>query len=202
MPSSSCTRSTPAPRAGRLRSPRAATSSASSAASASSEPNATRPLPELEAVADWLAANLPEAGENTVVHGDYRLGNVMFAPPAQPHSPRLLDWEMATLGDPLADLGYMTAMWAEPDDPPEPDARPLRGDPAAPASPAATTSPRRYAERTGRDLSTPPWYQALALWKAAIFLEGSYAPLTRRHHRRCLILRASKLACRCSPGVR
>jgi len=136
------------------------------------EVNATRPLPGLERVAGWLDDNLPASPAATIVHGDYRLGNVMFAP-AEPRLVAVLDWEMATIGDPLADVGYMTAMWAEAEDPPNPvaDLSALtRGEGFATRAELG----RRYAERSGRSLDALPWYQVLATWKAAIFLEGSY----------------------------
>ena len=138
------------------------------------EANATRPLPDLEAVADWLGRHRPHSSEATVVHGDYRLGNAMLAP--LPRVAAILDWELATLGDPLADVGYLTAMWAQPDDPDDPMldlSRVTRG----PGFASRAALAARYAERTGRDTSDLRWYQVLAIWKAAIFLEGSY----RRH---------------------
>lgn len=136
------------------------------------EENATRPLPRLESVAEWLGANLPDSPPATIVHGDYRLGNVMFAP-REPRLVAILDWEMATIGDPLADLGYMTAMWAQPDDPANPvgDLSRLTRQPGFPRREALA---RRYAEASGRSLEALGWYQVLALWKAAIFLEGSF----------------------------
>jgi aminoglycoside phosphotransferase (APT) family kinase protein len=136
------------------------------------EHNATRPLPDLEWVAEWLAANLPASPPATLVHGDYRLGNVMFAP-AEPRLVAILDWEMATIGDPLADLGYMTAMWAQAGDPPNPvgDLSPVT---RLPGFPGREELARRYVEGSGRSPEALPWYQVLALWKAAIFLEGSY----------------------------
>jgi aminoglycoside phosphotransferase (APT) family kinase protein len=135
--------------------------------------NATRPLPELERVGEWLADNLPETQRTTVVHGDYRLGNVMFAATHPPRLAALLDWEMATIGDPLADLGYLTAIWAEPDDPPNPmlDLSPVSRLPGFPDRDALA---RRYAEATGLSLDALGWYRVLALWKSSIFLEGSY----------------------------
>lgn len=136
------------------------------------ELNATRPLPDLERVGEWLAVNLPQSPHATIVHGDYRLGNVMFAP-TKPHLEAVLDWEMATIGDPLADVGYMTAMWAQPDDPHNPV-----GDLSAvtrlPSFPNRDFLVARYVEATGLSLDALPWYQVLAYWKAAIFLEGSY----------------------------
>jgi aminoglycoside phosphotransferase (APT) family kinase protein len=136
------------------------------------ETNATRPLPDLEAVADWLAANLPDSPTSTVVHGDYRLGNVMIAP-SPTHLAAILDWEMATIGDPLADLGYMTAMWSEPSDPPNPVSD-LSSVTRGAGFPGRDFLTARYAEQTGRPLDALPWYQVLAIWKAAIFLEGSF----------------------------
>jgi aminoglycoside phosphotransferase (APT) family kinase protein len=133
--------------------------------------NATRPLGDLETVADWLLENRPTYSDTTFVHGDYRLGNLMFGPQFELEA--VLDWEMATVGDPLADLGYCTAMWTEPSDP---------DVPVFALSPVTRTQgfPSRdqvageYARATGRSISTLPWYQVLALWKAAIFLEGSF----------------------------
>jgi aminoglycoside phosphotransferase (APT) family kinase protein len=136
------------------------------------EVNATRPLPDLEAVAHWLAANLPESPPARIVHGDYRLGNVMYAP-AEPRLIAVLDWEMATIGDPLADVGYMTAMWAQADDPPNPVGD-LSEVTRLPGFAIREDLLRRYSEATGLSLDALPWYQVLALWKAAIFLEGSY----------------------------
>ena len=136
------------------------------------EHNATRPLPDLEAVARWLADYLPESPATTVVHGDFRLGNAMYAP-GEPRLVAMLDWEMATLGDPLADLGYCSAMWAQPGDDPNPMhdlSEVTRGG----GFPSRSWLIESYAEATGRDVSGIVWYQVLALWKSAIFLEGSY----------------------------
>jgi aminoglycoside phosphotransferase (APT) family kinase protein len=135
--------------------------------------NATRPLPELERVAEWLADNRPLHSDRAVVHGDYRLGNVMLATDPPARIVAVLDWEMATLGDPIADVAYLTATWAEAGDPADPmlDLCHVTRSPGFPDRDALLD---RYAQRTGRDLTHLRWYQALALWKAAIFLEGSY----------------------------
>jgi aminoglycoside phosphotransferase (APT) family kinase protein len=133
---------------------------------------ATRSLPEVSRLADWLSANLPACQAASVVHGDYRLGNVMFHPGAPAVPLALLDWEMATLGDPLTDLGYLTATYTDPNSVLNPlhlspvTARPgyLRSDEVA----------KEYAKLTGLDLTALPWYQTLALWKAAIFSEAIY----------------------------
>jgi aminoglycoside phosphotransferase (APT) family kinase protein len=136
------------------------------------EANPTRRLPDVEAVTEWLDANLPASPAPTVVHGDYRLGNVMFAP-SPLRLAALLDWELATIGDPLADLGYMTAMWSEPDDPPNPVGD-LSHVTRANGFPPREFLAHRYAERSGRPVDTLRWYQVLALWKAAVFLEVSF----------------------------
>jgi aminoglycoside phosphotransferase (APT) family kinase protein len=135
------------------------------------EHNATRPLPELERIARWLAAELPDSPPATIVHGDYRLGNVMYS--RRGRLVAVLDWELATIGDPLADLGYCTAMWAEPGDAPNPMLELSRATRGA-GFPNRAELAERYARDSGHDLSALGWYQVLALWKAAIFLEGSY----------------------------
>ena len=125
----------------------------------------------LDSIADWLEANRPDSAETTFVHGDYRLGNLMFsAPPTTLRA--VLDWEMATVGDPLADLGYCTATWADPGDEENPMLA-LSGA-TREAFPDRAWIVARYVAVTGRSVEALPWYQVLALWKAAIFLEGSF----------------------------
>lgn len=136
------------------------------------EQNRTRDLPAFDRLTDWLAKNLPQRDETTIVHGDYRLGNVMFAPQAPPRLLAVFDWEMSTLGDPLADLGYFSVCWID------------REDPAGPSFNQGITRQQgfsrrrelmqRYSERSGRDVSELRWYETLALWKATIFMEGNY----------------------------
>ena len=81
------------------------------------ELNKTREIDAVESVGSWLGENIPESGPATIVHGDYRLGNTIFAADAPAHLSAVLDWEMATIGDPLADVGYLCMMWTEPGDP-------------------------------------------------------------------------------------
>jgi aminoglycoside phosphotransferase (APT) family kinase protein len=135
---------------------------------------ATRPIPDLDAVGKWLHDHRPNSGPATLVHGDYRLGNVLYATAAPARLITILDWEMATIGDPLADLGYLCATWAEPGD----EDHPILALSAATRSagfPSRAQLRADYADRTGRDVSASGWYEVLALWKAAIFLEASYA---------------------------
>jgi aminoglycoside phosphotransferase (APT) family kinase protein len=137
------------------------------------EHNRTRELPVLDNVTAWLAEHKPESPEATIVHGDYRLGNTMFAPGAPARLVAIFDWELATIGDPLADVGYLAATWSQHDDPDDP----LRGLSAATRRPGFPTREQliaRYEERSGRSMSDVRWYMTLALWKSAVFLEGSY----------------------------
>ena len=97
---------------------RPATSSASCAASTGSGSTTRRASCRwCRRCGDWLAANMPESPEATIVHGDYRLGNTMFGRRAPARLVAIFDWELATIGDPLADVGYLTATWSQPDDP-------------------------------------------------------------------------------------
>jgi aminoglycoside phosphotransferase (APT) family kinase protein len=137
------------------------------------EHNRTRELPVLDRVTAWLADHIPPSGEATIVHGDYRLGNTMFAPGAPARLVAIFDWELATIGDPLADVGYLVATWSQHDDPEDA----LRGLSAATRRPGFPTRDEliaRYEERSGRSMSDVRWYMTLALWKSAVFLEGSY----------------------------
>ena len=137
------------------------------------EHNRTRELPVLEQVSAWLAEHLPESGEATIVHGDYRLGNTMFAREAPARLNAIFDWELATIGDPLADVGYLVATWSQADDPEDP----MRGLTAVTRQPGFPTRDELiagYEQRSGRSMSDVRWYMTLALWKSAVFLEGSY----------------------------
>jgi aminoglycoside phosphotransferase (APT) family kinase protein len=104
------------------------------------------------------------------VHGDYRLDNVIVTP--QGAVAAVLDWELCTLGDPLADLGQLMVYWAEPDD----EVVPLTRAPTlAPGFPTREELVERYVARSGRDVSQLDFFVALAYWKLAAILEGVYA---------------------------
>lgn len=138
------------------------------------EHNATRELAVVAEVRDWLAENMPESPPATVVHGDYRLGNVMLADETPARVVSIFDWELATIGDPLADLGYLTVTWVEPDDPADTMFNALTSVTREPGFPTRSQLIARYEERSGRSMSALHWYQALALWKSAVFMEGNY----------------------------
>ena len=132
----------------------------------------TREVELIERTGAELRRSLPDSPPATVVHGDYKLDNVAFAPSSPARLVAIYDWEMATIGDPLADLGFLTATWLQGDDPER-----LLGLSRAPTEPGYPTRLElidRYTSASGLDVDRLAWYQALALWKLAILLEGSY----------------------------
>jgi aminoglycoside phosphotransferase (APT) family kinase protein len=136
------------------------------------EHNRTRELPAVEEVGAWLQANLPESPPATIVHGDYRLGNTMYAGGAPARLIAILDWEMATIGDPLADVGYMMIHWTRPGD--EIGRFNLQAVTTREGFPDRQELIERYEQRSGRSMHALDWYVALALWKAVVFMEGNY----------------------------
>jgi aminoglycoside phosphotransferase (APT) family kinase protein len=126
----------------------------------------------MDALAAWLATNRPPGESPTIIHGDYHLDNVIFAPAVPPRVAAILDWETVTLGDPLVDLGLATALWPEPGEP----ALLMGGLPLGSLGLGSRRAlVRRYGERTGRALDALPYYQALGLFRLACILEGSWA---------------------------
>jgi aminoglycoside phosphotransferase (APT) family kinase protein len=129
-------------------------------------------LPHVDEVGRWLADNVPSDGRVGIIHGDLQFPNAMFSL----HAPRvsgLIDWELATLGDPLLDLGWILSSWHEPGDPTEGEKNPV-------VQPWTGFMSRRelislYGGLTGRDMSAIPWYFTLACYKLGCILEGSYA---------------------------
>jgi aminoglycoside phosphotransferase (APT) family kinase protein len=139
--------------------------------------NRSREIPGIDALWDDLAASTPTAQRATVVHGDYRLDNLLIRPESW-NVAAVLDWEMSTLGDPLTDLGLLLVYWGTDD---------------GPASLAAVAQPpsglvgfgpgsalaAEYAARTGQDISRLPWYIAFGYFKLAVILEGIHLRFTQ-----------------------
>jgi aminoglycoside phosphotransferase (APT) family kinase protein len=130
----------------------------------------TRDLPAVDEVHDRLMADLPTQVGATIVHGDYRLDNCMITPDGDIAA--VLDWEICTLGDPLADLGLLMVYWSDPDDA---GAGLLSPATALPGFPNRQELVDRYAARSGRDVSELPAYVAFGYWKLACIVEGVYA---------------------------
>jgi aminoglycoside phosphotransferase (APT) family kinase protein len=134
------------------------------------EKSKTRELAAIDAVHERLAARIPAQGPATIVHGDYRLDNMILTPAGEVAA--VVDWELCTLGDPLADVGLLMVYWPE-----RGEETIALGEPAnlAPGFPTRDELRARYAERSGRDLSELDFFVALGYWKLAIILEGVYA---------------------------
>jgi aminoglycoside phosphotransferase (APT) family kinase protein len=135
--------------------------------------NKTRDIPHVDEVARLLAERTPDPLPPTVVHGDYRLGNMMVAPTEPTRILAVLDWEMGAIGDPRADIGYLLATYSEPGG----RSNPLGSSPvtAEPGFPSRDELIRRY----GREVEPLGWFEALALWKAAVFCEAIYGRFIR-----------------------
>ena len=147
----------------------------------------TREVPGYDHLVARLTGTLPPEGETTLVHGDFRLDNVLVTVAPQPRITAVVDWEMATLGDPLADLGLTLVYWTDPGEEGwlEPDQETLGSATPGPGLRTdATTSPgfltgaefaAGYAQRTGRDISRIGYYVAFGYFKLAVVLEGIHA---------------------------
>ncbi|UIP00790.1 phosphotransferase family protein [Halobaculum sp. CBA1158] len=133
-----------------------------------------RAVPEIAEVTEWLRENCPAEHEHALVHGDYKLDNVMFAPGTPPELVAVFDWELSALGDPLTDLGWMLSFWRDPGDP-------------APATPELTSTfmeregypsrrdlVARYEDATGIDYERDRFYRTLAVYKLAALGEMFY----------------------------
>jgi aminoglycoside phosphotransferase (APT) family kinase protein len=128
-------------------------------------------LPPLDRLAADLAATLPVSPPPTVVHGDYRLDNVLFDRHDPARIRAVLDWELSTVGDPLTDLGLLLVYWAEPGD--ESAAAHVVGAVTAlPGFPTRAALADGYARRTGRDLTALPWYISFGCFKLAVVVAG------------------------------
>jgi aminoglycoside phosphotransferase (APT) family kinase protein len=127
----------------------------------------SRTVPGIEALHARLAADVPAGGRGTVVHGDYRLDNVLIGRALRVNA--VLDWEMSTLGDPLSDVALMLVYAGRPLL--VADGRP-RAPLAVPGHPSVDEMAGRYAQRSGQDVGDLHWYVAFAAFKLAVILEG------------------------------
>jgi aminoglycoside phosphotransferase (APT) family kinase protein len=133
----------------------------------------TDDVPALDEVADWLAANLPAEAGATVVHNDYKHDNLVLSPDDLTHIEAVLDWEMATVGDPLMDLGTTLGYWVEAGDP-EPLRRLAFGPTYLPGNPSRAELAELYATASGRDLAHLGFYYAFGLFKIAVIAQQIY----------------------------
>ncbi len=133
----------------------------------------TEDLPEMDHVIRWLADRLPATTGATLVHNDYKLDNVMLGEGVADRIEAVLDWEMTTVGDPLADVGLTLCYWAWAN---APDVR-TAGIPGITSQPGWYTRDEfiaRYAAKTGRDLSGIGYYEVLGVFKLAVIIQQIY----------------------------
>lgn len=133
----------------------------------------TEHMPEMDRVVAWLGAQIPPSTETTMIHNDYKLDNVMFAASHPERIETVLDWEMATIGDPLSDLGLTLCYWSWASAPQS------GGDPAT----AITAQPgwytrdqlvNRYVQQTGRDVTHLRYFEVLGVFKLAVIIQQIY----------------------------
>lgn len=127
-------------------------------------------IPGVDRIARWLEDNRPTEWRPGILHGDYHLSNVLFSPTG-PELAAIVDWELSTIGDPLLDLGWLIATWADD------DGRTAAAIAVTPWEGFPTTAQlvERYAGRSPRDLAAIDWYSVLACYKLGIILEGTHA---------------------------
>lgn len=132
----------------------------------------THDYPEVEKIAAWMQDNMPTSQTVALIHNDYKYDNVILDADHLTIK-GVLDWEMCTLGDPLADLGTTLAYWIEASDPGEP-MHPVSGPTAQPGSSTRTELVARYAEKTGTDVSQIAYYLVFARFKLAVIVQQIY----------------------------
>jgi aminoglycoside phosphotransferase (APT) family kinase protein len=138
-----------------------------------------RALPAVDAVATWLAERLPNEQPPALCHGDYKLDNVLFSPELPARALAVVDWEMASIGDPLVDLAWALIFLPQEGNPLALGAAGQPGGFQLAGLPSEAALVARYAEKTGRDVSALDWYRVFSPWKLAIVLEGSFAKWKR-----------------------
>ena len=139
----------------------------------------TDDIPDMERTAAWLAENRPaESAEASLIHNDFKFDNLVLDPAELTHIVALLDWEMATIGDPLMDLGTTLAYWTEAADP-EPLHFHIVGPTKEPGSLSRRELVERYAQETGRDVSNMLFCYVCGLFKVAVIAQQIYARYER-----------------------
>ncbi len=138
----------------------------------------THDLPEVENLSAWLNESKPRETSSALIHNDYKYDNIVLDPANITRIVGMLDWEMCTIGDPLTDLGTALAYWVDPQDPEE--LQRIRWGPTTlPGTLTRAELVRRYAQKTGHDVSNMVFYRVLALFKVAVIIQQIYY---RYHH--------------------
>jgi aminoglycoside phosphotransferase (APT) family kinase protein len=134
----------------------------------------TDDIPEIQRVAGWLAENLPPEVGTSMIHNDYKYDNLVLNPEQLSEIVGVLDWEMATVGDPLMDLGTSLGYWVDPDDPPQLQSMAF-GLTTLPGNLNRRQLAERYAQKSGLDLTNLTFYYVYALFKIAVIVQQIYA---------------------------
>jgi aminoglycoside phosphotransferase (APT) family kinase protein len=137
----------------------------------------TDEIPEAASLMGWLREAVPTSPAATVIHNDFKLNNLLFAPENR-RITAVLDWEMATIGDPLLDLAVFLCYWIDPEDPPALRAM-LPSVTTTPGFPNRDELQAMYTRKSGRDLSDMHWYLTFAYFKLAVILQQIYARWVR-----------------------
>lgn len=140
----------------------------------------TDDIPAMLRVGTWLSEHMPTSGAATLLHNDFKYDNLVLDPGDLTRVTAILDWEMATVGDPLMDLGTALCYWVEADDPPEMVAFAF-GPTLAPGSFTRAEFAEHYARRSGRSLGEIAFYYAFGLFKTAVVLQQIYVRFVRGH---------------------
>jgi aminoglycoside phosphotransferase (APT) family kinase protein len=142
----------------------------------------TDAVPELDRVIDWLTSNMPPESGAAVIHNDFKFDNLLFDPNDLTRVVAVLDWEMATVGDPLMDLGSALGYWVQPGDPDMMQEWSM-GPTSVPGSLTRRELVERYAELTSRNVSNIVFYHCFGLFKIAVIIQQIYARYVRGHTR-------------------
>lgn len=142
----------------------------------------TDSLPEMDRIAQWLSDHMPMQSDVALIHNDYKYDNLLLDPEDLTRIVAVLDWEMATVGDPLMDLGTTLGYWVESSDPESMQAGAF-GPTAISGSLTRQELVARYADRTGRDVSGMLFYYCFGLYKIAVIIQQIYARYVRGHTR-------------------
>jgi aminoglycoside phosphotransferase (APT) family kinase protein len=142
----------------------------------------TADVPAMEQAAEWLAAHRPLESRAALIHNDYKFDNLLLAADEPTRIVAVLDWEMATVGDPLMDLGATLGYWVEAGDP-EPLRKHAFGPTAAPGNLSRRELVDRYRQQTSQDVSDPVFYYVFGLFKIAVIVQQIFARYARGHTR-------------------
>jgi aminoglycoside phosphotransferase (APT) family kinase protein len=133
-----------------------------------------RDLPRFDQVGTWLEENRPAENPAAIIHCDFHADNALTAFENPARVTAILDWEMATIGDPMLDVGFLLAFWGD-DRPTVPAHHTVQAFSRVPGAPTREELAQRYAERSGRSVEHLDYFMALGFWKLAAIIEGAYA---------------------------